>query len=189
MIRSRLRLLVLLVTTALGALLLAPSATAAAAPYCGISWGSLAKSGTYDPGGDTLRNVRAGQHTCFDRLVFDLAHAPRFSAYKVRYGTAYQQASGTPIPLRGTDMEIILDTHAYDPDTAMPTYDPARPTEMVDVSGFRTFRQVAWGGSHEGQTTVGLGVRARLPFRVTVLAGAPGYPDGARVIVDVAHAW
>ena len=59
----------------------------------------------------------------------------------------------------------------------------------MDVSGYRTFRQVAWGGSFEGQTTLGLGVHARLPFRVTVLAGAPGCPKGARVVVDVAHAW
>ena len=40
-------------------------------------------------------------------------------------------------------------------------------------------------GSFEGQTTIGLGVRARLPFRVFVLAG-PG--SGSRLVVDVAHA-
>ncbi len=187
MTRSPLRLLVLLVTTALGALL-APSASAAAAPYCGITWGSLAKSGTHDPGRDTLRNVRAGQHACYDRLVLDLAHAPRFTAYSVRYHGAEQQGSGYPIPLRGVDMEIVLETHANDP-AGRATFAPANRAEVVDVSGFRTFRQVAWGGSFEGQTTLGLGVRARLPMRVTVLAGAPGYPDGARVIVDVAHAW
>ena len=37
-----------------------------------------------------------------------------------------------------------------------------------------------------GQTTLGLGVRARLPFRAFVLAG-PG--DGSRLVVDVAHLW
>jgi hypothetical protein len=189
MTRTPLRLIVAAVATALGVVLLAPAGSAAAA-YCGITWGSLAKSGTHvDPGADTLRNVRAGQHACYDRLVIDLAHAPGFTAYDVRYGTAYQQGSGTPIPLRGTDMEIVLDTHAYNPATGVPTFRPANKAEVVNVSGFRTFRQVAWGGSYEGQTTLGLGVRARLPFRVMVLAGAPGYPDGARVIVDVAHAW
>jgi hypothetical protein len=189
MTRSPLRLFVILVTTALGALLLAPSATAAAAPYCGITWGSLAKSGTHDPGGDTLRNVRAGRHACFDRLVVDLAHAPRFSDYTVRYGTAHQQGSGAGIPLRGTDMEIVLDSPAYSPTTGRPTFTPRNRTEVVNVSGFRTFRQVAWGGSFEGQTTLGLGVRARLPFRVTVMSGSPGHADGARVVIDVAHAW
>ena len=47
-------------------------------------------------------------------------------------------------------------------------------------------RQVAWAGSFEGQTTIGLGVRARLPMRAFVLNG-PG--DGLRVVVDVAHRW
>ncbi len=188
MTRSPLRLLVAAIATALGLVLLAPAGPAAAA-YCGITWGSLAKSGTHDPGGDTLRNVRAGQHTCYDRLVIDLAHAPRFSAYSVRYSTVEQPGSGTAIPLRGAaDLEIVLQTHAYD-SVGRPTYDPARDSEAVNVTGFRTFRQVAWAGSYEGSSTIGLGVRARLPFRVTVLAGAPGHTDGARVIVDVAHAW
>ncbi len=89
--------------------------------------------------------------------------------------------------LRGTDLLIQLQTHGYAAGRA--TYDPANDSEAVDVGGFRTFRQVAWAGSHEGASTLGLGVRARLPFRVTVLAGAPGRPNGARVVVDVAHAW
>jgi hypothetical protein len=185
MTRSPLRLLVLLVTAALGAVLLAPSASAGAAPYCGITWGSLAKSGTHDAVSDTLRNVRAGEHTCFDRLVIDLARAPQFTAYSVKYGTAYEQGSGRALSLRGTDMEIVLDSPAYD-SNGQPTYRPASRTELVDVSGFRTFEQVAWGGSFEGKTTIGLGVRARLPFRVLTLEG-PG--SGSRLIVDVAHFW
>jgi hypothetical protein len=188
MTRSPLRLLAVLVTAALGALLVAPSATAAAAPACASTWGSLAKSGTHDAQTDTLRNVRAGEHACFDRLVIDLARAPGFTAYSVRYGTAHEQGRGDALSLRGTDMEIVLASPAYD-SNGQPTFRPASLTDVVDVSGFRTFRQVAWGGSFEGQTTIGLGVRARLPFRVTVLDGSPGHPTGARVLIDVAHAW
>jgi hypothetical protein len=57
----------------------------------------------------------------------------------------------------------------------------ANRAELVDVTGFQTFRQVAWAGSFEGTTSVGLGVRARLPFRVITLAD--------RIVVDVAHFW
>jgi hypothetical protein len=54
------------------------------------------------------------------------------------------------------------------------------------VSGYRTFRQAAWAGTYEGQTTIGVGVRARLPMRVFVLNG----PGGERhLVVDVAHSW
>jgi Fumarylacetoacetate (FAA) hydrolase family len=68
----------------------------------------------------------------------------------------------------------------------LPTYAPADPAHAVDVAGFRTFRQVAFFGTFEGQTTLGLGVRARLPLRVFVLSGPA---DGSRVVIDVAHHW
>jgi hypothetical protein len=45
---------------------------------------------------------------------------------------------------------------------------------------------VAFVSDFEGQTTFGLGVRARLPFRVLRLAG-PG--SGQRLVIDVAHRW
>ena len=60
------------------------------------------------------------------------------------------------------------------------------PAELVDVRGWTTFRQVAYAGCFEGQTTVGVGVRARLPFRVFALDG-PG--AGSRLVIDVAHRW
>ncbi len=54
------------------------------------------------------------------------------------------------------------------------------------MTGYRTFRQVYWDGSFEGYSTIGLGVRAKLPYRVFLLDG-PG--DQRRLVVDVAHRW
>jgi hypothetical protein len=54
------------------------------------------------------------------------------------------------------------------------------------VRGYPTLRSVVYGGSFEGYTTFGVGVRARLPFRVFTLDG-PG--RGSRIVVDVAHRW
>jgi hypothetical protein len=54
------------------------------------------------------------------------------------------------------------------------------------VTGYQTFRQVAWAGSFEGYSSLGLGVRARLPFRVQTL---PGPGAGSRLVLDVAHFW
>jgi hypothetical protein len=71
-------------------------------------------------------------------------------------------------------------------DTGAVTYDPADDGEAVNVAGFDTLRQVAFTGGFEGQSTFGLGVRARLPFRTFILDG-PG--DGSRLVVDVAHRW
>jgi hypothetical protein len=38
-----------------------------------------------------------------------------------------------------------------------------------------------------GTTGVGVGVRARLPFRAFIVPG--GRAGGARLVIDVAHSW
>ena len=57
---------------------------------------------------------------------------------------------------------------------------------MFNVDGWRAFRQVALCGSFEGYMTFGLGVGARLPFRVFTL---PGPGAHSRLLIDVAHHW
>ena len=159
--------------------LIAPT-TAHAAPYCGIYWGSLEKSaGTTSTPRWPIEDVRAGRHACFDRLVLDFAGHP--SAYRVRYVPAVtQQGSGAVLPLRGGSyLQVEVLSTIYDVTTGSPTYRPANPDELVDVTGWRTFRQVALGGSFEGHTTIGLRVRARLPLRVFTLE-APGRPRDRR---------
>ena len=52
------------------------------------------------------------------------------------------------------------------------------------MAGYSTLRAVEYGGSFEGYTTIGLGVRARLPMRVFTLPG-----PGNGFVVDVAHHW
>jgi hypothetical protein len=154
----------------------------ASAAYCGITWGSLAEaSGTLSSG--RVTNVRSGQHACFDRLVVDV-RGP-MAGYSVKYDSVAGIGSGIPIPLRGAaDLSITILAPAYN--GSMATYTPANRMELVNVAGYSTFRQVVMAGSYEGRTALGLGVRARLPFRAFVVPG-PGY--GSRVVVDVAHSW
>ncbi|SEF08349.1 AMIN-like domain-containing (lipo)protein [Jiangella alba] len=167
-----------------GLAFLAAPAAADAAPYCGLRWGSLPeRAGATETA--PLTGVRAGRHACFDRLVLDFADDA--DGYVVRYVSSVRMdGSGQTVPLRGgADLEIVAIAPAYD-DAGRPTYTPRTPGELVRVSDWRTFRQVAWAGSFEGQTTIGLGVRARLPFRAFTLDG-PG--AGSRLVIDVAHRW
>lgn len=152
-------------------------------PYCGITWGSAAKSaGTYS--GAQITNVRAGRHTCYDRMVVDLRG--KVSGFDVRYASVYREGSGQYVPLSGAgDIRIVVRSAAYT-SWGSPTYSPASWANAVNVRGFDTFRQVAYAGSFEGQTTFGLGVRARLPMRAFIVDG-PG--TGSRLVVDVAHRW
>lgn len=181
---SRLALRALVVTVAAGVLpLAAATAPAEAAPYCGIRWGSLPKSVSTMVRGP-VTNVRAGQHTCYDRLVVDLkGKAP---GYTVKYVTnVYTEGKGTVVPLRGgAKLLVVVRAPAYT-STGSPSYVPRYPTNVVDVAGYRTFRQVRWAGTFEGQTSLGLGVRARLPFRVFTIQDA----TSARLVIDVAHRW
>ena len=158
---------------------LTPAATASAAPYCGITWGSGAKSANPTQVGN-LVNVRAGRHDCYDRLVFD-ATGPA-NGYWVSYvDVMHEDPTGAVIPLRGgAKLSVTVQAPSYS-STGVRTYHYANRAELVNVTGYQTFRQVAYAGSFEGSTTVGLGVRARLPFRVFTLPN--------RIVVDVAHFW
>lgn len=151
---------------------------------CLTGWGSLPEASSYRGAGQ-LTNVRTGQHDCFDRIVFDVKGKP--SWHRVQYvPNVYTSGQGALVPLRGgAKVEIILSVPSYD-DAGNSTYLPANPQELTNVSGYRTFRQVAAAGSFEGETTIGLGVRARLPFRVFTLTG-PG--NNSRIVLDVAHHW
>lgn len=154
--------------------------------FCGQTWGSLPKHmSNPGPSNTVLTNVRSGRHECFDRLVFELSGPAQ--GYRVEYvSQVSEDGSGTPVPLRGgAFLQVILASPAYDAN-GQATYRPADRSNVVNVTGYTTFRQVAYAGSFEGQTTFGVGVRARLPFRVFVLSG-PG--TASRVVLDVAHYW
>jgi hypothetical protein len=147
---------------------------------CALSWDSQSKTSTRSEGPSTAQvaSVRAGEHACFDRLVIDLGTGSQ-PGYHVRYVSSFRaQGSGNPIPLRGrAQLDITV------ADNAAPGF-PASGSELAGVAGFRSFRQVAGGGSFEGATEIGLGVRSRLPFRVMVLHG---HGSDSRLVIDVAH--
>jgi len=91
----------------------------------------------------------------------------------------------------GAVIEVRVSAPAYDPETGAATY-PGRVGQRlpgVDLTGYRTFREAKFAGSFEGVTQVGLGVRARLPFRVFVLPGTPNTDHVPRLVIDVAHTW
>lgn len=157
---------------------------AAAAPYCGNAWGSVSETRPAYSNGQ-IKDVRTGSHACFDRMVVDLEG--EVAGYDVRYVTrVHQQGSGREVPLAGgADLQVMVRAPAHTL-SYQPSYDPPNWNRAVNVDGHRTFKQVAFTGSFEGQTMIGLGVRARLPFRVFTLDG-PG--SGSRLVVDVAHRW
>lgn len=155
-----------------------PSASQAAALSCGLSWGSLPKQSSPMTSG-LVAGLRPGQHTCFDRLVFDIGDGSGQVGYDVRYvDKVTNPASGVTVPVAG-GARLQITIHA----PATKQYPAGGSTTF---NGWSSFRQVRWVSSFEGHTDVGLGVRARLPMRAFVLSNADG---SKRLVVDVANRW
>jgi hypothetical protein len=134
-----------------------------------------------------LTAVRTGRHDCFDRVVFDLAGPA--AGYRVEYvDQVFQDGSGAVLDVPGGARLLVNVNHPAYNDAGNPTIVPAPAAgqQIADVGDHQTLRSVVYGSSFEGATTFGVGVRARLPFRVFTV-DSPG--GGSRVVVDVAHRW
>lgn len=160
-------------------------AAATGAPYCGITWGSLPKSGG-NLSSASLVTTRTGQHGCYDRVVFEF-NGPA-DGYVVEYGETYTDGEGlalSPYTAGGALLNVRLLAPAYD-GSRQPTVPYRLGDHVANVVRYRTLRDVVFGGSVEGYTTFAVGVRARLPFRAFVL---PGPGTHSRIVLDIAHQW
>jgi hypothetical protein len=147
---------------------------------CQVSWETGDQSSGQSAGPHTgrVRDLRAGPHRCYDRIVIDLGPGQQ-PGYQVRYvAEVHSQGSGNPIPLRGR-AQLLVQVDA----NARPSF-PASSRELANVSGFSVLRQVAGAGSFEGVTDIGVGVKGKRPFRVRLLSG-PG--QDSRLVIDVAR--
>jgi hypothetical protein len=157
---------------------------AASAAACSTSWGSGTKSAE-DSGSKPLKNITTSQSTCYDRMVFDISGVKGKLGYHVGYVKKFHQdGSGEEIPVKGgAILEILVSALSYDPATGEQTYagKAGKPLPGVKITGYKTFKDTKFGTSVEGQTQVGLGLRAKLPFRVL--------QSGDKLIVDVAHTY
>ncbi len=171
---------VMLGTVAVGSVGTAGAAT----PYCGITWGSLAKAAA--PSREApVANVRTGRQDCFDRVVFDFDGAA--DGYQVEYVPDFRtDGQGRQLTVAGgAILRVGLRANVFD-QLGHLHYAHADGDHVADVGGYQTLRDVVFGGCFEGHTSFGVGVRARLPFRVFTLAG----PDWhSRIVVDIAQKW
>ncbi|KPC60301.1 AMIN-like domain-containing (lipo)protein [Streptomyces chattanoogensis] len=162
----------------------APAGKAAPAAACSTAWGSGVKSAT-GSNGTPLKNIKTSRSACYDRMVFDISGARGKVGYHVGYVDKFRQdGSGDVIPVKGgAILQIFVSAPSYDASTGKQSYPgkAGKPLPGVDIAGYKTFKDTKFGASFEGQTQVGLGTRAKLPFRVS--------QSGHQLIVDVAHNW
>lgn len=163
----------LLIPTSANAATVTPASVSVSCPT--VAWGSLPKN---DPtmGTGEIDNLRVGTHPCFDRVVIDIDGPP--AGYTVSYvSQVTADGSGAVVPTPGGARLQVIARH--------PNFHGTKVgAKVANVTGFPTLRSVVYAGSFEGQTTYGVGVRARLPFRVFSIPGGHG-----RIVLDVAHHW
>lgn len=187
--------------TVLAIALVAATTLSSAAPAsadttnCSVGWGSLPKTGppTGAQGVQFLINVRSGQHPCYDRVVFDLTgNESGPVGYSVEYlPNVPSEADSSDVPLGGgAKLRVLIRQGSFDYGSLSSAYNPVDPAQLVNVNGYRTLRQVSWADdfSADTTTTVGIGVRARLPMRAFLLPSANQF-YGQRLVIDIAHHW
>jgi hypothetical protein len=167
------------------------TAAAACAPLPWPGWGTgaqLRASSTRAP----LYLVRAARHECSDRVVFQL-NGPDPVGYSVRYvDLVSEDGSGRPVPVAGgAALKVVINAPALGQDShgyvgkvlAEPRADFYTPAELA---GWSSLREIRYAGSFEGQTTIAVGVRARVPFHVFTVVDSSG--DYRSLVLDIAPA-
>lgn len=173
-----------------------PAGTSSAAPAgvaaagCATRWGTGAKSTGTRMSGAELYHVRAGRHTCYDRLVFDVnGTAPVDTT--VRYvRVVLSDPAGRPVKVLGhAALQVVVrapylgaGSSGHQPYRKVPAVG-ARLVPTATLGSLAVVRDVRFAGTFEGISTVAVGVSGRLPFRVLVTSD-----HGVRhVVVDVAR--
>jgi hypothetical protein len=148
------------------------------APAATPSVPSAAASTVCRAPGVYLTAVRAGQHSGYDRVVF------QFSGGLPAYHTAYvssvlQDPKGTPVPLPGQAYLRVVFHGAtgWCADPPHQTY----PGPAVLSPYYPTLLMVSAAGDFEGYLSFGIGLAAQASYHVSRLAS----PD--RVVIDVSH--
>jgi hypothetical protein len=136
--------------------------------------------------------VRVGRDDCYERVVVDL-NGPDAVGYAVRYVPVVREdGSGTPRPVAGgAALELVvgapalgLDDQGHQPGNVLA--EPGADFFTAgQLAGWRSLREVRYAGSFEGQTTIAVGVRERVPFRVFTVLDARD--QIRRVVLDVAR--
>ncbi len=130
-----------------------------------------------------MTGVTAVSWNCYDRIAINIGETA------VHYNVNYVEnvttvGKGDNLSLGGgAKLRISIQAGAYS--TATDDWQTVYPATVgqtlpgVDVNGYSVLRDVKWGGSFESNSTIGVGVKEKLPFRVVT--------EGNQVYVDIAH--
>ena len=149
-----------------------PNPTAAPAGQPSSPAQACSQAGTY------LTAVRTGEHSGYDRVVFQFSgKPPRYTVARVQ--AVYSDPRGTLVPLAGQSyLRVVFHgTSAVCPRPLRQTYTGPR----VLTPYYPELLTVSAAGDFEGVLSFGIGLAAQGSYHVFTLAG----PD--RLVIDVSH--
>jgi hypothetical protein len=141
---------------------------------------------------DELYRVRAGRHDCYDRLVLDV-NGPAEVGFLVGYvPEVTTDGAGKPIPVDG-DAALQVIVRAPAQGYGGGGHQPGRKLGEIgdylcspeQLTGWSSLRAVRFAGSFEGQSTLAVGVREKLPFRAFTQLDETD--QVRKLVVDIAH--
>ncbi|MEZ5310385.1 MAG: hypothetical protein R2735_07300 [Microthrixaceae bacterium] len=144
----------------------------------GLDGASTSPTSIATPVQDTsfLTEVREGHHDGFDRITFEFQGAvPGFRAEYL--DQLFEDGSGDPVTISGTPLQIVF-APASGVDLGVEDYTEIYTGPKRIQPEAESVREIVLTGDFEGQMTWGIGVRDKLPFRITTLQ------NPSRVVVD-----
>jgi len=141
---------------------------------------------------DALYLARVGRHACYDRLVLDVNGATDVG-YAVRYVPVVTvDGSGKPLPVAGkAALQVVvhapplgLDDSGHQPGRLFANTGDYLYT-ADQLAQWRSLRAVRFAGFFEGQSTLAVGVREKLPFRVSSRLDSAN--QVRHLVIDIAH--
>jgi hypothetical protein len=135
-----------------------------------------------------LTQVRVGQHSCYDRVVFDVAGRDPVGFIASYVPVVKADGSGESVPVAGTQaLEVVVRAPFVGTNDPQAWQDMPRVGDDLvaadSLSGWSALRGVTFAGSFEGQSTIAVGVQDKRSFRVWT----SGTGDQQRVVLDIAH--
>lgn len=149
------------------------------------STGSLKDASYSEPGNlSTLngRAMRVGQHTCYERFVFEMAGDGAEPFWRVGYREPLvADPSGQDVQLRGgADLEIVIGVWTVTAQDGVPGDQvPFLGSQEIFTNGYQALQEARVISSFEGVTQIGLGIDTKRRYEVSYLTGPP------RLVVDV----
>jgi hypothetical protein len=132
----------------------------------------------------TGREIRVGQHPCYDRFVLELQGTGSAPGWQVGYrDPLIADPSGQTVQLRGdADLQVVVRVWTVTPYPGMPSDQlPFQGSEQMYTKGFPALLEARIISSWEGVTQIGLGVDTKRDFRAFSLTDPP------RLVVDIAN--